>query len=463
MTRLPLPRLAGYAAPALPLAMLTLPVYVVLPPHYAGTLGLGLGTVGAVLLLARLWDAVSDPLVGFLSDRIPTPFGRRRPWIALGLPVTLLGVWQLMLPPEGADAWHLGVWSAVLYTGWTLMVVPLTAWGAELSDDYHERTRISGAREGAVVLGTMAALALPAALGAGGAGEEGRTLAIIGWATVILLPLSLVSLMYAVPERPAEASPPIGFRRGVAVLAGNGPFRRLVAAYLLNGVANGLPATLFLPFVGQGLGAGGQAGILLSVYFACGVGAVPLWIGLSRRFGKHRTWSAAMVAACLAFAPVPLLGPGDFWPFLAICVFTGLMLGADLVLPTAMQADVVDIDRMRTGGARRTGLYFALWSLATKLSTALAVGLAFPLLEAVGFRTEGPNDATPLAVLALTYSALPIAFKLGAVALLWSYPLDEARQAAIRRRIERRAAAARPPDPPPDDGRPPPAPAPATP
>jgi glycoside/pentoside/hexuronide:cation symporter, GPH family len=439
--QVPLSRLLAYAAPALPLAMLTLPVYIVLPSFYAGAVGLG--TVGAVLLLARLWDGVTDPLIGWLSDRTRTRFGRRRPWIVAGLPLTLVSVWQLLMPPVDVGAGHLLVWSMALYLGWTLMIVPMSAWGAELSGDYDQRTRVAGARETAVVLGTMVALALPVALGAGGAGQEGETLRIIAIATVILLPTAVVYQMIAVPEPAAPRGPPAGTRGGWRVLWGNKPFRRLLAAYLLNGFANGLPATLFLLFVAQVLGAGPEAGALLFVYFVCGVASVPVWVRVSARWGKHRTWSVAMIACSVAFATVPFLGPGDVWGFAAMCVATGLMLGADLVLPSSMQADVVDLDTLRTG-EQRTGLYFALWSLATKLATALSVGIAFPILEAAGFRADGPNPDGALTALVVLYAMVPIACKLAAVALLWTYPIDAARQARLRRLVERRLARSTP-------------------
>jgi Na+/melibiose symporter-like transporter len=261
---------------------------------------------------------------------------------------------------------------------------------------------------------------------------------------VILLPVAVVYQVIAVPEPAIPRGSPAATAGGWRVLWENRPFRRLLAAYLLNGFANGLPATLFLPFVAQVLGAGTEAGALLFVYFLCGVASVPVWIRVSARLGKHRTWSVAMIACCVAFATVPFLGPGDIWAFAAMCVATGLMLGADLVLPSSMQADVVDLDTLRTG-VPRTGLYFALWSLATKLATALAVGIAFPVLDMAGFRADGQSSPGALTALVVLYALVPIGCKLAAVALLWTYPIDAARQARLRRLVERKMARTRRP------------------
>ena len=143
-----------------------------------------------------------------------------------------------------------------------------------------------------------------------------------------------------------------------------------------------------------------------------------------------------MIINCVFFAAVPLLGAGDAMLFLVICVLTGLCLGADLTLPASIQADVVDVDTA-AGGERRTGLYFAFWCMATKLALALAVGVAFPALDLAGFDTDGGNTTWALLSLALLYGGAPILFKLGAIGLMWRFPLDESTQRYLRARIAR--------------------------
>ena len=424
------PVLLAYAAPAVPLAALSLPAYIFLPTFYVESLGLGLGAVGAALLAARLWDMVTDPLVGVLSDRIGWRWGRRRPLVVAGLPLVALAVWMLFRPPDGAGLVHLVGWSFVLHLGWTLMILPLSAMGAELSEDYDERSRIAGFREAGVLIGTVVALALPVVIGGTGV-APGAALEIVAVFVAVGLPLAVLAFAAAVPDPPVAED----WRRrsgGLAVLWRNGPLRRLAAAHLVNSTANALPATLFLLFVTHGLGLADRAGAFLLGYFVAGIAAVPLWVWLGRRVGKHRAWALAMLIACGAFVAVPLLGPGAGLAFAAIVLVTGLCLGADLVLPSAIQADVVDVDRLMSGH-RRAGLLFALWGMITKLSLALAVGIAFPVLDLAGFSEEGDNSPEALLVLSLLYAGLPVILKLVAIVLMRDYPITAQRQHALQR------------------------------
>jgi Na+/melibiose symporter-like transporter len=431
MARIPRGRLAAYGAPGLPMAILGLPLFVFLPTFYAEHTGIGLAAVGFILLAARLFDVVTDPLVGHLSDRIPGPF-RRRGLIILGTPILLLSVEMLFRPGEGVGAVYLLTFSALVYLGWTLFALPYFAWGAELSPDYHERSRISAWREGFVVAGTVVAASLPAVLGLqNDAGASLDALATLFW---WLLPPALLLLLFLVPERPGRLAP-VAWQNGLVLLRRNRPFRRLVLAWILNGTANAIPATLFLLFITHVLEAPEHAGPLLLVYFGVGIAALPAWLLVARRLGKHRVWTISMLLASSFFIWVPLLGSGDVVWFYLITVLTGLSLGVDLALPAAMQADVIDQDTA-DGGGERAGLFFGLWGMATKLALALAVGISFPLLGAVGFSTAGGNTPAALLVLALAYAGLPVLFKLAAMSLIWHFPLDEGAQRALRQRIE---------------------------
>lgn len=423
--RVPLAVLLAYAAPALPLAALLLPVTIFLPTVYADGLGLGFAMVGAVLVVARLWDGIGDPLIGVISDRLGWRWGRRKPLVLLGVPLTMLAVWQLFLPPETVTVWHLGLWSMLLYVGWTLAILPLRAWGAELSGGYEERSRITGWREGFGVAGTLIALVV-GGLASRGDGGEAAGLAAMGIAVLVALPMLVLPLAWMVPDPPPAQPSRAPLRPMLARVWQNRSFRRLLLADFVNSTANSLPATLFLIFVAEVLERPDAQGWLLILYFLAGILAIPLWLRLGHRIDKHRVWGWAMLWACAVFIWAPFLGPGDVIAFAVISVLSGMSLGADLALPQSMYADAVDRDTV-AGGTARTGLYFSLTSLSSKLALALGVGIAFPLVELF--------DRAPLAI-ALLYGGLPVVFKLAAIAIMWRHDLTRAEADRLRQQID---------------------------
>jgi glycoside/pentoside/hexuronide:cation symporter, GPH family len=434
--------LTAYGAPAVAFGMLLLPPYVFLPAFYTQTLGLPLAAIGVIIALSRVFDAVTDPVIGFLSDRTTSRYGRRKPWIAAGLPIALASAVLLFAPPISPSLTQFAAGIFGLTLGWTMLMLPYAAWGAELSGDYHQRTRIAGVREGAGLFGTLIAVSLPTVLTALGYPDPRLHMAAIAATLAVLMIGSVGAMLWIVPEPAPLVRGHVDMRAGLAALKRNAPFRRLILAYLVNALANGLPATLFLLFVSHVIGAPDAYGPLLLAYFLAGLVAIPFWSWLARRLGKHRTWTIAMTLACAVFALTPfVVGEGDVVPFLVISVLSGLGVGADLVLPAAIQADVIDVDT-QVSGEQRTGLFFALWGIATKASFALAA-LALPVLDAAGFvagafRPDGvsANSAGALVTLTILYAVVPVALKMIAIALMWNFPLDAAAQASIRRTIE---------------------------
>jgi Na+/melibiose symporter-like transporter len=423
--------LLAYALPAAPLAALGLPLYSLVPTYYTETLGVPIATAGWVLLLIRLFDAISDPIVGYAADRMDPPFGRRRLLFLLSLPVAALAAVMLYWPSASAGAGWLGFWGCVVSLGFTMAMVPYSAWGAELVGDYHGRTRLSAFREVSTLIGTLIAIILPFAIGFEQRGLSG--LGVLGLVVGFGLVAFGAFTVFAVPEPENRTQARLSLPDALRFLAANKPFLRLVLAYFLNGLANGIPATLFLYFVSARLGLPDMRGPLLFLYFFCAIAGVPLATLCARRFGKHRAWAVAMLAACSVFLLAPLLSPGSLLAFGAICVVTGLLLGFDLALPPSIQADVIDADTA-VSGEQRSGFYFAAWGLATKLSLAVGAGLVFPILSMAGFdpKAGAGNTEDALFALAVLYAWVPIALKLCAIALMWTFPLDERMQRQLR-------------------------------
>ncbi len=429
--------LMAYALPAVPLSALALPLYIIVPTFYADNLGLSLSAVGLVLVLLRLMDALTDPVFGWLADRSSMSIGRRRGFFLISLPVTAFAAFMLFWPPMDAGLAYLAIWGSIVSIGYTWTILPYTAWGSELVSGYQGRALVTGWRESFALVGTLVAIVLPFAVGLDPTGGF-HGLASMGVAVLIALPLAGLIAVAKVPEPGNPSVRTLNILNGLAMLTRNRPFLRLIAAFLLNGFANAVPATLFLYFVSDRLEAEPMRGPLLFLYFLCAIAGVPIAVQAARMVGKHRAWCYAMVLACLIFMFAAFLRSGDVLAFGLICAATGLLLGFDLALPPAIQSDVIDNDTALSG-EQRSGFYFAAWSLATKLSLALAVGAVFPLLAWAGFASGAVSQPEfALSTLSLLYGALPIIPKLGAIALMWNFPIDAIRQAELRAVIEAR-------------------------
>ena len=431
--------LVAYILPAFVIALPTIPVYINIPTLYGIELGLGLATVGFVLLAARIFDTISDPIIGVLSDRFNIRGARRKPWIAIGAIIAAAGLFKVLNPPLAANGSYLLLWCVVLYAGWTLVAVPYLTWGAELSGAYNERVRITSWREGTALIGILCAGAVSAAAPSLGWSER-EAIGNIAWLAIILGAIVIPVMLWVVPDKgvpkiTTKRLKTTQFLANFRTIFQNHPFLLLLSAWFLNGLANGIPAALFLIYLEHGLGASDEVRpLFIFIYFLAAVAAIPFWIAVSRVLGKHRAWCWAMIAASTAFIMVPFLPPGSFIIFTAICVITGMALGADLALPPAIQADVVDYDRWRFS-QERAGVLFAIWGMSTKLSLAVAVGLALPGLDAMGFDPTAPTTSG-ITYLVVIYSLAPVVIKMLAIALVWRFPLNVKKHEIIRRRLE---------------------------
>ena len=418
----------SYASPMVMLALLTLPIYLYLPSFYAEQMGLGMSAVGFILLIARLWDGIIDPIIGIASDRTHHP-QRRKIWIALGCPLILLSSYFLLMPIGKVSAIYLLVWSILLYTGWSMVQVPLSALNNELSNVYHTRTRLSAWREAFGLVGALLALIIIGYISTSTHDHIAeKTLQAIAYAVFITLPISIILFLrfLHVPQTQIQETT---WRLGLKILKENSQFQRLVSAYLLNGLANALPVATFLLFVSHIVDAEKYQGLFLLIYFLSGLIGIPFWTYLAKRYNsKSRVWCAAMIWSCLFFTLCFCMNQGDIFRYGLMCVLTGFALGADLVLPPSMQADVIDFDTTKTGTSR-AGLYYGLWSLATKAATALAIGLAFPLLDY--FNCAANSCASPR-ILITIYAFAPILLKCAAIALIHNFDSSKEKVSCVQ-------------------------------
>lgn len=462
----------------LPLAVIGYPLSIWIPAHYAGELGLPLATVGTILMLARLSDVITDPLIGELSDRTRTRIGRRRPFLLLGAPLMMLGAWFLFVPPEGAGIGYFLIWLTLFFFGSTLIQLPHAAWGAELSPDYHQRSRVAAGREVYVLGGLMLAAAVPmivevmADQGTGVFGVLAHGLqAMLAWVpllgveapaevasipraaltgpvleglaltVMVLLPICALLVALGVREPVWKTQRRVPLREGLKHLKRNGPMKRILLIMLLVYFGEAFRNAVSLFFIRDIVGIG-SIGSAYFLYFVAGILAIPFWLWLGRTIGKHRAFMCTLIVVGCVSAANFLLEYGDYQAFFALFILKGFCFGGLQFLPMAMLADVVDVDSMRSGN-QRAGAYFALSGMTVKLAIAFGTGASLNAVGLLGFDAAGGiAGSTELGVLALriVYTMGPVLFFGSALWLIWSYPLTPVRHARMRALAARRDA-----------------------
>lgn len=393
-----------YGLLGLALAFAALPLYILLPHHYASEFGVPLATLGGLLLGARLLDAFIDPFIGRLTDRLFARSAEAVLTFGAATALALAAGFAALFFPPALPMPQLLAWAAaalvLTYAAYSALSVSHQSWGAMLGGGESQRAAIVAWREGLGLCGVVLASILPAALG------------------LPFTAIAFAGLLGAGCWAWAHARRP---RARVRAQAGElwrpwrrPAFRRLIGVFLMNGIASALPATLVLFFVRDRLQAARQyEPYFLGCYFLCAALSVPLWLWTVRRWGLARSWLAGMLAAVGIFACAGLLEPGETTAFLVVCGLSGAALGSDLALPGAMLAGLIGAAGDR--GAHE-GAYFGWWNFASKLNLALAAGLALPLLDWAGY-VPGSRDPSALKALGAAYCLLPCGLKLLAAIL----------------------------------------------
>jgi len=408
--------LFSYASTAIPLAMLGLPLYIYLPTFYTESVGLNVTIVGLILFFARLTDVITDPLVGLYSDRVQTRFGKRKPFILIGSLLLVGSFYALIHPPQQMiELWLLG-FSILVYLGWSIVTIPYLAWSAEITSDYHEKTRLSASRELFTIMGVLSALLIPYLYEVSEYAD--KSLMILYIAFVIALLLMIPITLIGVKERIIKSGSSFTWVEIRSLWKKIPQLGRLQTAFTLNSFANALPATLFIFFVQLVLQEKEQTGPLLLLYFASGIVGLPFWTILAKKIGKRKSWQISMLLASAAFVFVPFLGSGDLIWFALITFVSGLSLGADMALPSSIQADVVQ--KVQSEKRSYAGILFSIWAMLTKFALALSVGIGFVILGVVGFDPVKPTELA-LITLSLLYGGLPVMIKLIAYWIMKGY------------------------------------------
>ena len=421
----------SYALPAMPIAALGLPFAVHLPPFYIGVMGLSVTVVGLIFMVARLWDVITDPIMGWAADRFQTPWGRRRFWIVLSVPIICLASWKVFMPEQGIDEFYLLSWLFILYIGYTMLVISHLSWGAELSALYHQRSRVQGIREALIIGGMMLTLTIPImieTMGRGGGDEiTYASIAAMGWFIIIFLPLTVWVAARNVSEKKV-AIQKIRWRDSIGLIVNNRSLRYVLGVDFLLSFSVGVVAGMFFFLVEDVLKLErGVSNIMLIYYFATGVLFMPLFIQLAKIIGKHKTQICSSIFTLITLPLILYIPEQQKWVVFAAWFLFGVNMGVGAFLLRSMMADVADEDEIKTGN-QRTGLFFALLTMTSKMGLAFSIGLVYPLLGAIGFERGGDNLPDILWQVRVIYVAVPFIMNIAVIWIMVFYPLTQEKQ-----------------------------------
>ncbi|WP_049629818.1 MFS transporter [Cellvibrio sp. pealriver] len=408
-----------YGFIAIPVAFAGFPLYILAPDYYATHYGLSLTLLGTLLLIIRLFDAIQDPLIGWLTDRFQHQLFIFLSVAGVVLCVAIYGLFNVKV--FSAAIWFClcMLFAVTAYSVLTIVLgIKATLW----TKDAAEQTRIAGAREAFGLIGLVIAVSTPALLSyVANPGD-----AYLWYAIILFILMAVGILCFSQSGRDVNSSATRFANRNTNI-PGLSPFSALRAlpsvsvqlfiVYAISMLASSIPSVLVIFYVRDFLGAEHLTGLFLLLYFLSGAAAMPLWKTLSVHLGKYKAWCLANVLAVAGFIGAALLNAGDVWAFAAVCFFSGLAFGADLTLPPSILADHIHAH----DNSKYAGSHYALLAFIIKASLALASVIVLPILDMAGFQPQSVNSALALSVLSISYAVFPCILKLAAAGLLYMF------------------------------------------
>ena len=409
-----------------------------LRPDYAGW------AVG----LPRLWDAINDPLIGLLSDRLRTRWGRRRVLLLFGavpLGVSFLLMW--LVPPfsQVGLAVYYALTFIVFDTAFTVVHVGYNSLTPELTPDYDERSSLNGYRMAFSISGSLGAIILATALG--WFINDARLLFVLlgaGLGAVSIIPPLIVFSITR--EKPAEQLPPaLPLGDSLRQTLGNRPFRMVMGLYLLSWTTASIIAAVLVYFANYYLRVPDQANYFVLAAQGSAILFIPVIVKISQQLDKRRAFMLGSLAWMLVLLGISALRPDQVGLAYLLAALAGFGIATAYVVPWSMVPDVVEYDQLRSG-QRREGSYYSFASFFQKLATAVALWGMGQALAYTGYLTPDASGALPIqpeaAVQALRVFTGPIPAVLLFLAVLfaWKYPITrESHKATLQELAEREA------------------------
>jgi GPH family glycoside/pentoside/hexuronide:cation symporter len=441
--RLPLTDILTYSIPAFATSMILVSVAIYLPNFYTDELGVTAGMLSWVFLAGRVWDAVTDPVMGHISDRTQTRWGRRRPYFLISaVPICFVFyvIWtpDRTLSPNGMFM-HLLLAYLALYTFWTVFSIPYISLGMELTPAYHERTRLFGTRQAFFVAGTTTGMLAPA-LFASAAGDK---LTGYAWMAAVFGVLALVLILIAFARLREKTDSlkrsEIPFFEGLRITFRNRGFVVLLFVYLAALVGGSFIAPLTLYMAKYVIKAEWVVKYVMLAYMAGSLFSIPLWLRLSRRVGKNKAWTVALIIATIGYGLSYTYHEGTWIRWIVLAVVVGAGAGCSMTLGPAISADVIDSDELETG-KRREGAFMGVWSFVDKAAIGLAVFVGLQGLDYIGYVPNVDQTPTVIEGMKFLYCVLPTVCHIVAIIIFQWFPITPEVHAEIRAKLDARAA-----------------------
>ncbi len=431
-------RLAAYALPSGPISMLMMMVIVYLAPFYSAHMGLDLAAVGGIFFLARMWDAVIDPVVGNLSDLTRSKYGRRKPWIAIGTPILIVCIYFIFQPPEGSGTVYLTVAAISFYAAITVVQIPYLSWGAELSRDYLQRIRINGYRETATMIGIILVAMIPLVFLRGTDPTVSDIVRVFTVVVLILVPICVIPALVFAPKTEPIPTPRLGLVKALYTLRVNKPFLRMMVASLLIWTGGHIYNSTSLFLMKDALGFSPSNFLwFMAIQYVLAIACLPLVMRASGKLGKHRALIYVGMAFFLILPLLLVIEPGNITQVVIVYALKGAVTSAIWIIPPAMVADSIEHGLLE-GAGDDTALYMSLYFFIQKFAAAIGVGIALPLAAFMGFDPQAGASAESQAGIKFVSVILPGLIAAPAALLLFNYPIDEKRHAEIREELAQR-------------------------
>ena len=392
--------------------------------------GLSARLAAAAIFIGRTWDYINDPLVGYLSDRVRTRWGRRRPFLLFGIVPFSISFILLWVHPPWESQIGLAVYYALAYAlfdaAFTLVGMPYSALTPELTENYDERTSLTSYRMFFSITGSLIAFTVPLALvGSFVPQNANRVLWMaILFGTVCIVPVLLV-FFYTRERKDFMTLEQPRLLPSLKAAFHNKPFLFGVGIYLLTWMSVDILQTTLLFFLKYVVQRESQSDLIMATIFVTALFALPLWERASRRMNKRLAYIAGIAFWAVVQLVLVNLGPatGLSW-LLTLCFLAGIGVSAAHVLPWSILPDAIEWDEWQTG-ARHEGMFFSLVSLTQKIASSIAIPLILLLLDATGY-TPNSSQQLPSALLGIRLVVGPVPAVLLCAGILFAvfYPLN---------------------------------------